>query len=123
ARLVQAGSLGRSPMPATARESLLALSWMDHMGRLLLEGTPASDGRGAAANPLHRPAPPYVTGTSVRDAASGESASFRRIHERSRPQKGYFTRACQRSPRNFSLNRIIVRAELRNPFSHESDGS
>src|SRR4029450_12951570 len=68
-------------MPAAAPESLRAPNRMDHMGWLLLEGPSAADGRGAAATPVSRPTPLHVTGTSVRDAASGESASSRRLHD------------------------------------------
>src|SRR5262245_22224160 len=95
---------------------------MDHMGRLLLEGPPAADGRGVAANPSHRPTPPCVTGTSVRDAASDEAASFRRPQERSWPQKSCLAEGvpafsakltCQSQPG------LCVGVELRNTFSHE----
>src|SRR5262249_22489445 len=70
--------------------------------------------------PLRRPTLlRYVTGTSVRDAASGESASSRRPHERLRPQEGCWAEGvpafsakltCQSQPE------VCVRAEVRNAF-------
>jgi len=100
----------------------MAANWMDHMGRLLLEGPPASDGSGAAANPLpaRRPrtsrAPPCATQHPASPASLGgfTTARGRRRAAGRRDVPAFSAElTCQSEPG------VCVRTKLRNPFSHE----